>query len=117
MSLLERLDKLESGCWCWNGPRDRQGYGRVGDGRLAHREIYREVKGNPDGFMILHSCDNPSCCNPDHLSLGTAKDNAQDAVRRGRFKGMSATHCSRGHAFTPENTYVQIGRASCRERV
>jgi hypothetical protein len=52
----------------------------------VHRVMYALVNGPiPPGKMVRHSCDNPPCCNPEHLLLGTAKDNAQDALSRGRF--------------------------------
>ena len=78
-------------CWTWQGCRMPNGYGslKARDGghthRYAHRVAYELVNGLiPNGLMVLHHCDNPPCCNPAHLYLGTAKDNAQDRERRGR---------------------------------
>lgn len=74
-------------CWEWRGSRVR-GYGQLkvnGHPLRAHRMAYELVCGAvPDGLMVLHSCDNPKCCNPAHLRAGTAADNYQDAVERGR---------------------------------
>lgn len=66
----------------------RYGYTSVG-GRscLLHRKVYADAHGLDVftmGGVVRHSCDNPRCINPDHLSLGTQSDNIQDAVRRGR---------------------------------
>lgn len=52
---------------------------------MAHRVAYELINGPiPEGLMVRHKCDNPPCCNPSHLTTGTAKDNAQDAVSRHR---------------------------------
>ena len=78
------------GCWEWKGNRNTTGYGQIRVGRkgpsyLAHRISYELHKGPiPDGKIVRHICDNPSCVNPDHLEVGTHKDNAQDCIDRGR---------------------------------
>lgn len=73
------------GCWEWNGSRNPQtGYGQIGGG-YAHRLAFQLFNGAiPRGKWILHSCDNPPCCNPNHLYAGTAQDNARDRDSRGR---------------------------------
>lgn len=85
-------------CWEWIGNRDHLGYGKirlfVGSSKKlsAHKISYQLSKGwgIPYKLHVRHSCDNPSCVNPDHLSLGTAKDNAQDKVDRGRAQNGEA---------------------------
>lgn len=77
-----------NGCWNWQGWKDRQGYGHAIIKRRkvkAHRfswMIYNAVI--PAGLCVLHKCDNPSCVNPEHLFLGTRKDNAVDKMNKGR---------------------------------
>lgn len=83
--------KDESGCWVWTRSLDSMGYGRFwyGSEYLAHRVSFLLTNGYIDPDLdILHSCDNPSCVNPDHLSLGTAKDNMRDMIKKGRRKPM-----------------------------
>lgn len=88
-------DKLQSkivkinNCWIWLGSKDISGYGYVGIGKgkvgRAHRISYQEFVGPiPAGFLVLHRCDNPSCINPEHLFVGTQKDNMQDMWKKGR---------------------------------
>ena len=81
-------------CWEWNGPKDKYGYGsfdyltvkRRVKGK-SHRLIWRQYFGKiPKNLCVCHTCDNPSCCNPHHLFLGTHKDNMDDKVRKGRHK-------------------------------
>ena len=81
----------QAGCIEWAGPRDKDGYGKTwwqGRHARAHRVAYCKAHGldlaNIDGQLVLHSCDNPSCVNPQHLRTGTSEDNAQDKVNRGR---------------------------------
>lgn len=75
-------------CWIWFGQRDKYGYGIVNttEGHFfAHRLMYQKLKGDLDSESVIrHSCDNSSCCNPDHLLPGTQADNMQDMVKRGR---------------------------------
>lgn len=75
-------------CWLWTGTR-RAGYGLVSAGgrqQGAHRIAYELEHGCaiPDGLDVLHSCDNPSCVNPRHLSIGTHTDNMRDMAAKGR---------------------------------
>jgi hypothetical protein len=95
-SLWDRLhDKIEyepnSGCWLWSGAAKELGYGVIGLGRRhegtakTHRVAWQLYRGPiPAGMNVLHKCDVPACCNPDHLFLGTLKDNSQDCARKGR---------------------------------
>lgn len=71
-------------CWAWSGRTDAGGYGIVG-GQRAHRLSYEIHNGPiPRGAVIRHRCDNPPCCNPDHLLIGTAYDNNIDRATRRR---------------------------------
>lgn len=81
-----------TGCWLWFKATDGHGYGQLrnpgsGPGRnvLAHRVSFEISNGSiPAGMVIMHSCDQPLCVNPDHLRLGTMKDNSQDMIAKGR---------------------------------
>jgi HNH endonuclease len=92
-------------CWEWTGSVNDKGYGRF-RGTGAHRVAYKLVCGPvPDDLMVLHECDNPGCCNPYHLKIGTARDNAQDAVKRGR---NSAGERHGGTSLTADDvTYIR----------
>jgi hypothetical protein len=85
--LLRQVQKVGS-CWNFTGWKDKDGYGRFwldGRNQSAHKASLTLFRGAVlDGLLVLHSCDNPSCVNPAHLSLGTQKDNIQQAIRRGR---------------------------------
>ena len=82
-------------CWVWKSFVESNGYGRIcspsGVGGpnawRTHRLAYLIHYGvDPGVLFVLHSCDNPPCCNPHHLRLGTAKDNMQDKIKRGRHR-------------------------------
>jgi len=75
----------KSHCWNWTGKIDASGYGYVGKFR-AHRLAFevaskRSIK---DGMVVRHKCDNPKCCNPLHLTVGSQKENVADRVKRNR---------------------------------
>ena len=99
--LNAKLDK-SGNCWIFTGTKSH-GYGRIWVGRTgekgtdayyrqhgmkpAHRVAYELWVGQiPDNMVICHKCDNPACCNPDHLFPGTYVDNMQDCSKKKRFK-------------------------------
>lgn len=81
-----------SDCWPWNGPRNKQGYGYLwfcSDAVPASRVAYIITHGdiaaaNGKRQNVCHKCDNPPCCNPAHLFLGSGKENVIDARQKGR---------------------------------
>ena len=96
---VNRLDH-PSGCWSWTGAKQPVGYGNFSiDGTIhqAHRVSYELYKGTiPKGLYVLHQCDNPNCVNPEHLFLGTCKDNMRDMWAKGR---QAKPIFTKGHKF------------------
>lgn len=86
--LKQKIVVMPSGCWHYTGSTDRCGYGRisVGKHRLgAHKVAYLLLVGDFDQELeLMHSCDNPICVNPAHLSPATHQENIQDCVSKGR---------------------------------
>lgn len=82
-----------SGCWLWTGSLSNKGYGLFylnGKSCRAHRVSWEIFKTPiPAGMLVCHTCDNPPCVNPDHLYVGTPRDNTQDMLRRGRMASTS----------------------------
>ncbi len=121
-------------CWEWQGVKVNRGYkpgakirgtyGQISiDGRLrlTHRLAYQLCVGPvPEGLFLLHSCDNPPCVNPAHLSPGTIRDNALDMSAKGRARGSmdinrDKTHCPHGHPYSGPNLYIRRnGKRVCR---
>lgn len=98
-----------SQCWNWIRGKDKNGYGKIHyqcTHWRAHRLMFHIYKAPLNKYEIIcHSCDNPSCINPDHLFLGDPLINMQDKVKKGRLKNqnMNKTHCKNGHEFFAEN--------------
>ena len=102
------VEKTEGGCWLWNAGRDKDGYG-IFDATIygvrvvrAHRFSHILHTGEilkPE-VMVLHSCHNPPCCNPDHLRSGTGADHADDRKRAGR------------HHISQKARFMQIAKLS-----
>jgi hypothetical protein len=111
-------------CWLWQGGRQRVHgklwYGQIQDGGkpgvshssrsiTAHRAAWLTTFGPiPQAMEVLHSCDNPPCCNPAHLWLGTQADNAADMARKGRAKGR--------HNAIPRKPCLRCGQPCPRAR-
>lgn len=89
--LWVKIDKRsQNECWPWLANKNNQGYGMIRLGGkskkvLAHRVVFTLCKGTiPPKMVVMHLCDNPICCNPHHLRLGTMYDNTQDMISKGR---------------------------------
>lgn len=89
--ILSNTDKDQNNCFIWNKGKLKAGYGQFwykNKGYLAHRVVAALVYGLPkQGDLALHSCDNPSCINPDHLRWGSNKENMDDMISRKRAGG------------------------------
>lgn len=116
-SIEDTLDYIgwnypDRGCWEWCGDRNELGYGRLTLTRKGlfnarvHRLMFERYFGPiADGLIVRHKCDNPPCCNPDHLELGTKADNSNDMKIRGRHWRHDATECLNGHDLTDPSSY------------
>jgi hypothetical protein len=104
--------KNENECWEWTGYKDKKGYGRIninskmiGTHRFSYL-IYNKII--PDGMLILHSCNNPSCVNPTHLRAGTNKDNAQDSLLAGTSRSLHQNGEKNTSSKITENQAIKI---------
>jgi hypothetical protein len=87
--IKERITTTDAGCWEWKGAKHRQGYGSIrakGKTVLAHRLAWEIWNGEiQEDMCVCHRCDNTSCVNPEHLFLGTQKDNMKDCKFKDRM--------------------------------
>lgn len=87
----------KKGCWDWNAKKNKNGYGSMrfrGKNMNAHRVSWIIHTGiEPNELSVCHTCDNRICCNPEHLFLGTAKDNVHDMIRKGRKNPLKGSNC------------------------
>jgi hypothetical protein len=109
------------GCWIWTAGMTR-GYGVFKyRGRMegAHRlawSIFNRAD-FPDGLHGMHTCDNPSCVNPEHVVPATQAENNRDMFRKNRCVSANArkTHCHAGHPLSGENLFIAIsGKRACK---
>ena len=91
-SLKQRL-RVSGSCWLFTGCVNNNGYGQIrhnGKTMLAHRVAYELITGEEPNGVLLHTCDTPLCCNPEHITVGTQRDNLQDMRNKGR--GVNPPH-------------------------
>lgn len=114
------IPEPNSGCWIWCAAHSHDGYGNVSVNRkvqLSHRVSYQRLAGPiPPGLTLDHLCRNTLCVNPAHLEVVTNRVN----ILRGDSAAAlfaRATHCLRGHEFTPENTIVKVDERNRTQRI
>lgn len=118
--ILPTLKGSASGCWEWQDYcHPEWGYGQIGyRGKpwMLHRLMWTLLRGEiPAGYVICHRCDNPPCCNPDHLFVGSDADNVLDRVAKRRDHHANLTECPRGHPYSGDNLWVDSrGFRQCR---
>lgn len=121
---LQKCERSKQGCWIWLGYKMPSGYGTFRhEGRKAMAthaalEFDGRARPSPEHFA-LHSCDNPSCVNPDHLRWGLQQENVDDMCQRGRLNQGGLTkwrntktrkkwsHCKRGHPLEGANVSLE----------
>jgi HNH endonuclease len=110
--LSERSHRVGSGCIEWTRARTAGGYGRFylkGLQAYSHRIAWIVKHGRiPAGMCVCHKCDNPPCLNPDHLFLGTHKDNIRDASRKGLLPGNRTMGSAKPQAKLNEHSVALI---------
>lgn len=126
-AFFERID-FSTGCWNWTGSTNNKGYGAFSYSKVkigAHRLSLILHKSEPENksLVAMHSCNNPGCVNPAHLSWGTQSENLKQMVESGRqvlgehlIRNLEAEECPRGHSLEGENLDprdLSIGWRNC----
>lgn len=112
-----KVDKAggKNACWPWTAYKNSRGYGQFRRTKprtivSAHRLSYCLRHGEPGQLMVCHKCDNPACCNPEHFFLGTAQENADDMVAKGRQPKCNRKGENNGRAKLSSHDIQQIVR-------
>lgn len=101
-----------STCWLWTACKTKLGYGKL-SWKQAHRVSWEIHNGAiPVGMCVCHKCDNPPCVNPDHLFLGTQKDNILDAKKKGRLIGKGKKYFGDDHWTHRHPEWIATGDKS-----
>ena len=116
---FSKVHKTDS-CWLWIAKwKDNKGYGRFhfrNKDWCAHRVSYVLHKGEiPDGMCVCHTCDNPGCVNPDHLWLGTVKQNIRDCKRKGRMNDRRGEKHPRSRLTKDDVIKIRLSNLSLKE--
>lgn len=122
--------KTKTECWEWKRNKLPSGYGLIWikDGiKRAHRVAYAASKGDIPALMfVCHSCDNPRCCNPGHLFLGSSQDNVDDCIRKNRHahgethgsaKDMSYLRRGDEHHYRAHPELIKFGSKSANAKL
>lgn len=110
-----------TGCWIWTGSctsgKEKRAKYVIPEHKIqlaSHAALFL-FKGLLRGKLIVkHSCDLPQCVNPEHLSLGTQKENVRESHAKKRSWQSKITHCPRGHAYAEHRMWSQKGGKACR---
>jgi hypothetical protein len=106
------IPEPNSGCWLWEGARDNRGYGAIWTGQKharTHRISYEITKGSiPVGMHVCHKCDVTSCINPDHLFIGSPRENAVDMASKFRAGGQKLSAKQVKEIQNSQDTYARL---------
>lgn len=111
---LSNYEINSKGCHIYQGSKDKDGYPQYVLGNKENAKCYRlhrlilarkSDKAYEELNLACHTCDNPSCINPDHIFEGTYKDNNRDSASKGRTYGQQFLECPQGHPYNEENIY------------
>lgn len=122
------IDEM-TGCWLWQGSTNGSGYGEIRFGKKPNKKYYihrisaylfLNLDINNSNIQVNHmiDCPNKNCWNFNHIYLGNATQNMQDAILLGHKPGLFnklKTHCPRGHEYSEENTYHYKNERMCKE--